>query len=122
MSGVAGANRRARSMLRLNQLVLVAVMFAAVIAVPLALGMPELRRPELAWALVGLFVAVLAWKTWIFRQHLRAVRFGAQELVTFYAVQPVLDLAYAWGFARGLVQAAFGHARVREGGGSAPAS
>lgn len=101
MSGVAGANRRARSMLRLNQLVLVAAMLAA----PIALAVPSLRRPETVWILGAVILAVLAWKTWIFRKHLRAVRFGAQELVLFYAVQPLLDFAYAWGFARGLVKA-----------------
>lgn len=116
MSAVAGSNRRARTMLRLNQLLLVAFFLVAPLLV-------ALRAPFAVPIAAASIVAVLAWKTWIFRQHLRAVRFRAQELVAFYALQPILDFAYAWGFARGLVKAlAPGQTRVREGGGSSPAS
>jgi hypothetical protein len=46
--------------------------------------------------------AVALLKAWLFARRLRAVRFSLGELVRFVFLQPVLDFAYTWGFARGL--------------------
>ena len=116
MSGVAGRNRRARSMLRLSQLVFVAVLVLGIVLI-------ALRAPLASEIAAGALVAMLLWKTWIFRAHLAAVRFRLHELAAFYVLQPVFDVAYALGFARGLWKALTqGQTRLRAGGGSSPAA
>ncbi len=93
VGGAAGRNRRARSLLRLSHLVAV----AAWLFLPSAL---YLGASPLVAALPLVAVAVL--KAWLFARHLAAVRFSSGELLRFVVLQPVLDFAYAWGFARGL--------------------
>jgi hypothetical protein len=96
LGGPAGANRRARSLLRFSHL-------AAVVAyLALPLGLVAGVSPFVA----GLpLAAVAALKAWLFARHLRAVRFSARELVKFVLLQPVLDAVYTWGFVRGLAYA-----------------
>jgi GT2 family glycosyltransferase len=96
VGGPAGANRRARSLLRLSHLAAV----AAWIFLPAALlaGVPPLVA-----ALPLAAVALL--KLSLFARHLRVVRFSLAELLAFLFLQPVLDFAYTWGFVRGLFYA-----------------
>jgi hypothetical protein len=93
VGGPAGANRRARSLVRLSHL-------AAVLAwLTLSVALVSGASPLLAvLPLAG--VAIL--KAWLFARHLRAVRFSFGELLRFVFLQPVLDFAYTWGFVRGL--------------------
>lgn len=93
LGGPAGANRRARSLLRFSHLAAV----LAYLALPLGLvaGRP-LHVAALPLAVVALLRASL------FARHLRAVRFSPRELLGFVFLQPVLDAAYTWGFVRGL--------------------
>ena len=93
LGGPAGANRRARSLLRFSHL---AGVFGY-LALPLGLvaGAPLL----VAWLPLA---TVAALKAWLFARHLRAVRFSAWQLLCFVFLQPVLDAAYTWGFVRGL--------------------
>jgi GT2 family glycosyltransferase len=93
VGGPAGANRRARSLLRFSHLAAV----SAWLAVPLGLLVGV--SPPMAVLPLAL-VALL--KLWLFARHLRAVRFSAGELAAFVFLQPVLDFAYTWGFVRGL--------------------
>jgi glycosyl transferase family 2 len=93
LGGPAGANRRARSLLRFSHLAAVVAYLA--LSVGLFAGVPLL-----AAALPLAAVALL--KAWLFSRHLRAVRFTLGELVQFVLLQPVLDIAYARGFLRGL--------------------
>ena len=105
----AGANRRARMMLRASHLVAAPVYilaFAAALA-----GWP-------AWVWAGGLAALFAWKGWIFGRHIRAVDFSLTELLAFVLLQPAFDYAYAIGFARGVWLAASG--RWAEGGTSEP--
>jgi GT2 family glycosyltransferase len=110
MGSHAGANRRARTVLRASQL-------ASALAYVTAIGGALAGAPFWTWA--GILAAVLAGKAWIFQRHARAVRFTAPQLLGFSLLQPALDLAYAYGFARGLWLVARGS--WSEGGGSRPA-
>jgi GT2 family glycosyltransferase len=99
VGGPAGANRRARSLLRLSHLAAVAA-WVFVPAALLAGASPLVAVLPLA--------AVALLKLWLFARHLRAVRFTARELGVFALLQPVLDFAYTWGFVRGLWHALYG--------------
>ena len=89
----AGSNRRARAILRFSQLTSV-VVYAAAAAGILAGAQ--------AWIWGGALTWIFLWKTCLFRRHFRAVRFSVPQIVGFWLLQPVLDLAYAYGFVRGL--------------------
>jgi GT2 family glycosyltransferase len=93
VGGPAGANRRARSLLRVSHVAAVAAW--VFLPVALLLGLTPV-------AAVFPLIAVGLLKLWLFARHLRAVRFSARELVAFAFLQPVLDFAYVWGFVRGL--------------------
>jgi GT2 family glycosyltransferase len=93
LGGPAGANRRARSLLRFSHL---AAVFAYLV-VPLGL------RAGVSLIVTALPLAVVALvKAWLFARHVRSVRFSAGELLGFVLLQPALDAAYTWGFVRGL--------------------
>ncbi len=93
LGGPAGANRRARSLLRFSHLAGV----GAWLALPLGL------RAGASFVVSLLPLAVVAvLKAWLFARHLRAVRFSVAELLGFVLLQPALDAAYTWGFVRGL--------------------
>jgi len=102
VGGPAGANRRARSLLRMSHLAAV----GAWLFLPIALlaGAPPL-------AAIAPLILVALLKLWLFVRHLRTVRFSAGELAAFVLLQPVLDFAYAWGFVRGLLYALRGRWR-----------
>jgi GT2 family glycosyltransferase len=102
MGGPAGANRRARSLLRMSHLASVAAFLA------LALGLGAGISPWLAGAPL---VAVVVLKVALFARHVGAVRFSPSEGLRFALLVPVLDFAYAWGFLRGLFYALRGRWR-----------
>lgn len=89
----AGANRRARFLLRLNQLASVLVYLGVIAAI--AVG----ARPSL-WG--GALGALLLAKILLFSRHMRAVRLGLAEAAGFFLLQPALDVCYTGGFVRGL--------------------
>jgi GT2 family glycosyltransferase len=91
--GPAGANRRARSLLRLSHLAAVAAWL--VLPVALLVGVSPI-------AAVSPLIAVALFRLWLLARHLRAVRFSAGELAAFAFLQPVFDFAYTSGFVRGL--------------------
>jgi GT2 family glycosyltransferase len=94
----AGANRRARLLLRVHQA-------ASSVSLPLALGLLLAGAPLGA----GLLLAgVLLAKGVLFRRHLAAVGLSFRERLAFFALQPALDLSYTWGLAQGLVRLAGG--------------
>jgi glycosyltransferase involved in cell wall biosynthesis len=85
----AGSNRRRRAALRLSQL-LAAPCYAAAFGIPISV-----------WFATPLALLLLV-RVWLYRQHLRRVRPGLHELLGILCLQPVLDIAYALGFAQGL--------------------
>jgi len=93
MGGPAGANRRARSLLRTSHLATVGAIVVLVIG---------LRAGVSPWRAGAPLAAVAVLKAWLFARHLGAVRFSPIELLAFALLQPVLDFAYTWGFLRGL--------------------
>ena len=94
----AGANRRARLLLRLQQV-------AATGALAAAVGLAAFGRPVPVLALLAGTAAV---KLLLFRRHLAAVRLRAAEWLAFLALQPVLDASYSVGLLTGLVRVATG--------------
>jgi GT2 family glycosyltransferase len=95
LSPQAGANRRARALLRLSQ----------ILAVPLYLTTALLLTLRLsAWTWATPVVLVLLVRTLLFFRHIRAVRPAWYELLGVYAVQPLLDCSYAVGFVQGLTR------------------
>lgn len=95
----AGSNRRARALLRFSQLASVVVYFGAVAGILAGVS---------AWTWGPAMVGILLGKTFLFQRHLRAARFDVLQVIGFWLLQPVLDLAYAYGFIRGLWQVAAG--------------
>jgi len=95
----AGANRRARLFLRVQQAGSTA---ALVLALALALTGAS------AWGPGFVLAAVVAIKLALFRQHLRAVAMSAVERGAFLALQPALDASYTLGLAQGLLRLASG--------------
>ena len=89
----AGANRRARFLLRLSQLASVLVYLGVIAAI--AVGV----RP---WLWGGALGALLLAKILLFSRHMRAVRLGLAEAAGFLLLQPALDVCYTGGFVRGL--------------------
>jgi GT2 family glycosyltransferase len=98
----AGANRTARALLRVTQVVASAAYLVVVVA--LLAGAP-------AWLWTGVLGLVVLAKAALFGRHLRAVRLGPAELLGFVLVQPALDLSYTVGLAQGLWYLARGDAR-----------
>jgi GT2 family glycosyltransferase len=94
----AGANRRARLLLRVQQV-------GSTGALVLALGLALAGAPLAASLLLGGVVVV---KGALFRRHLAAVTPTLRECLAFFALQPFLDFSYTWGLAQGL-------ARLRSG-------
>ena len=45
---------------------------------------------------------ILLAKTSLFHRHLRATRFQTRQIIAFWLLRPVLDVACAYGFIRGL--------------------
>jgi len=90
----AGKNRNKRLLLRVQQV-------GSAGGLGLALLSAALQQFGPAVALV---LAVLCVKALLFRDHIRFVRFGTREMLAFAALQPVLDLSYAWGLGQGLVR------------------
>jgi GT2 family glycosyltransferase len=95
----AGANRRARLFLRVQQA-------GSTAALGLALGLAVTGAAAGGAGLV--LAAVLAQKLVLFRRHLRAVPMSAGERGAFFALQPALDASYTLGLAQGLLLLAFG--------------
>jgi GT2 family glycosyltransferase len=94
----AGANRRARLLLRVQQVAATGVLAAAV-------GLAAFGRPLTALALLA---GTAAFKLLLFRRHLQAVRLRASEWLAFLALQPLLDASYSVGLLNGLVRVATG--------------
>ncbi len=94
----AGSNRRARLLLRLQQV-------GSTGLLGLTVASAALQQPGLA---VGLVVGILAAKALLFRKHLALVPFSGREILAFAALQPVLDASYTWGLGQGLVRALTG--------------
>jgi GT2 family glycosyltransferase len=91
----AGANRRARLLLRVQQAGSTA---ALVCVVGLGLTGTSLLTAGFLLAAVVLIKAVL------FRRHLAAVAFTVPERLAFFALQPALDASYSWGLMQGLLR------------------
>ena len=91
----AGANRRARLFLRVQQL-------GATIALLGALGLVATGRSYGGAGL--LLVVVLLVKLVLFRRHLRTVSFSLGERFAFFALQPALDVSYTFGLVQGLLR------------------
>jgi cellulose synthase/poly-beta-1,6-N-acetylglucosamine synthase-like glycosyltransferase len=89
----AGANRRARLVLRVQQA-------GSTAALLLALGLATTGVSFTGAAL--LLATSLLVKAVLFRRHLKAVSFSLRERVAFMALQPALDASYTWGLAQGL--------------------
>jgi cellulose synthase/poly-beta-1,6-N-acetylglucosamine synthase-like glycosyltransferase len=91
----AGANRRARLFLRVQQAgSTAALVLAALLAVT---GMSFLAA---AFLLAGVMLV----KAVLFRQHLAAVGLTLRERLAFFALQPALDISYTWGLGQGLLR------------------
>jgi GT2 family glycosyltransferase len=96
----AGANRRSRLLLRVQQ---AGGTGALVVALGLAL------RGTLGGA--GLLIALLlVVKAGLFRRHLGAVGLGFGERLRFFALQPLLDVSYTVGLLQGLARVFTGSA------------
>jgi GT2 family glycosyltransferase len=106
----AGANRQARMLLRVSQLIAAPTYLLALAA--LVGGFPT-------WVWAGVLSVLFAWKGWIFARHIGAVGFSVLELLAFVLLQPAFDYAYSIGFVRGTWLAASG--TWAEGGASKPA-
>src|SRR5262249_22547002 len=102
MGGPAGANRRARSLLRLSHLASVPAFGA------LACGLLAGLSP---WLVAAPLAAVVVLKARLIARYLGLVRFSPAEGLRFALLVPVLDLAYTWGFLRGLFYALRGRWR-----------
>ena len=96
----AGANRRARLLLRVQQA-------GATAALVLAVGLLLAGAPLGAGLLL---LGVVLVKAVLFRRHLAAVALPFPERVAFFALQPALDLCYTWGLVQGLVRLGSGSA------------
>lgn len=88
----AGANRRARTMLRTLE-----IAGAAAIAGGIAGAL--LRRPVMPW--IGLGAAALGAKAALARPYAQAVGAGPADLATWAALQPAIDAAFCLGLAEG---------------------
>jgi cellulose synthase/poly-beta-1,6-N-acetylglucosamine synthase-like glycosyltransferase len=95
----AGANRRARLFLRLQQVGATVLLVAA-----LALAIAGVPRTVCAI----LVAVVLLVKVVLFHRHLRVVAMRPSERLIFFALQPALDVSYTWGLVQGLVRLAGG--------------
>jgi GT2 family glycosyltransferase len=95
----AGANRRARLLLRAQQVAATVALAGAGAAI--AIG----ASPLWPAGALGLLVAA---KALLFRRHLRAVPLRGLEWGGFALLQPFLDASYTLGLAQGLVGAALG--------------
>jgi glycosyltransferase involved in cell wall biosynthesis len=95
----AGANRRSRLLLRVQQLAATFTLLGC--ATALLLG----SSPLLPAAALALLLAV---KVALFRRHLRIVPLRGLEWIAFALLQPALDASYSLGLAQGLVAAAAG--------------
>jgi GT2 family glycosyltransferase len=95
----AGANRRARLFLRVQQM-------GATTALAAALVLALAGAPLLAVLLP--VAVVLAVKLVLFRRHFRAAAMGVRERLAFLLWQPALDASYTWGLLQGLVRLAGG--------------
>jgi GT2 family glycosyltransferase len=95
----AGANRRARLLLRIQQLG-----STAALAVALVLG----ARGATFLGAGALLAAALGVKWALFRRHLGAVPFSVRERCAFLALQPALDASYSLGLLQGLLLLPFG--------------
>ena len=96
----AGANRRARLFLRVQQ---AGSTVALALAVVLALAGAALP-PAL---LLG---SVMLVKGALFRRHLAVVALTLRERLAFFALQPALDFSYTWGLVQGLARLGSGSA------------
>lgn len=92
--GDAGSNRQARSMLRAQQLLAVASYFCFIAGFAARLPLGIAGMP---------LAAVLLWKFTLFARQSALVGFTVGEMLRFWALQPLLDLSYGWGFLEGLV-------------------
>jgi GT2 family glycosyltransferase len=99
--GSAGANRRARLFLRVQQAGSVAALAAAA-------GLGAAGVSPLAAGL--LLVGVLLVKGALFRRHLAAAALSFRERLAFFALQPALDVSYTWGLVQGLLRLGSGSA------------
>jgi GT2 family glycosyltransferase len=91
----AGANRRARLFLRVQQV-------GSTAALALALGLVAAGASP--WAAGVLLTGVVLVKAALFRRHLAAVGLPFRELLAFAALQPALDVSYTFGLAQGLAR------------------
>jgi GT2 family glycosyltransferase len=91
----AGANRRARLFLRIQQAGSTAALVAAALLV--LTGGSRL-------AAGSLLAAVVLVKAHLFRRHLAAVGLTFRERFAFFALQPALDVSYTWGLVQGLLR------------------
>jgi GT2 family glycosyltransferase len=98
----AGSNRVSRALLRATQLGSCGVYLLVVVA--LLAGAPT-------WLWASALGLVILAKAILFRRHLRAVRLGVLEVVSFLLLQPALDVSYTIGLAEGLWHLARGEAR-----------
>ncbi len=96
----AGANRRARLLLRVQQA-------GSTGALGLALGLVLAGAPLPALLLLGSLVLV---KGALFRRHLAAVALTLRERLAFFALQPFLDFSYTWGLVQGIARLGSGSA------------
>jgi GT2 family glycosyltransferase len=95
----AGANRRARLLLRVQQV-------GSSAALLLAAGLAASRVSLVAAGL--LLTTVLAVKLMLFRRHLKTVPFSLGERSAFFALQPALDLSYSYGLFQGILRLGIG--------------
>jgi GT2 family glycosyltransferase len=95
----AGANRRARLFLRVQQL---GSILALAVALALAATGASFRGAAFLCA------TLLATKLLLFRRHLKVVGFSLAERVAFFALQPALDVSYSVGLVQGLGRLAGG--------------
>jgi GT2 family glycosyltransferase len=90
----SSANRTARALLRLSQLLVAPLYLLVALSIVFHLS-------TWVWA-PPIGIALLA-RTSLFFRQLRAVRPAWHELVGIYAIQPILDMAYAAGFLQGVM-------------------
>jgi GT2 family glycosyltransferase len=91
----AGANRRARLLLRVQQAGSTAALVAAVGLVVTGASAPAAGL---------LLAAVVLVKGVLFRRHLAVVAVTFRERLAFFALQPALDVSYTWGLVQGLLR------------------
>lgn len=90
----AGANRRSRTLLRVQQMASVAF-YAAFLAGVLLGAFP-------AWLWLAALGALVLVKYLLFQKHFRAVPLSLREYAVFFGLQPLLDLSYSLGVAQGI--------------------